>query len=430
MAEVQVETRAFAATWVREDTGEVVGATLGNTMCWNPRRPWALTIEHEGDRLVAPCGECPGCLEFLRRRLADRLKAKYSLLPSASTGTTSTVAAGNATAGATYSGKLWLIRIWYPKELQAELAHKLHRRKGLELEPGFYRLGVDSFAVLSRSKASTPKVLRRLKLRHHVEPIRLSRGRRAWRKLTAGLLVARALYGEQVKRWYARGLPPAEQLKWDVVKKAMQKPWRRRTGARVRTGSKIILVPPAIWSLDGDRMKEYRAAAEAASSPEEAIANRRRLAELVAGASAHLILDAPAQPALSREEVQRFYASMAARKNKGASATAAAALHPSTLLGGGLRSSGHITPPGTAADGAPKLLDWLHSGAPPPEMGRARDYEDWLDECWTDGRTRRVIIEERMLHAREEGVDQGKEKFERELGSWLERMKSKARSGT
>src|SRR5260370_438638 len=115
-------------------------------------------------------------------------------------------------------------------------AGKLHGRRGLEVGPGFFRLGTESFAILARAKESLPPLLRRLGLRHRVEPVRLSRGRRAWRKLTAGILVARAVYGEEVKRWYMRGLPETEKMRWDVVKKAMQKPWRRRTGARVRTG--------------------------------------------------------------------------------------------------------------------------------------------------------------------------------------------------
>lgn len=422
---VEVEKAAFAATWRDETTGEVVGYTLGDTMCQSPRRPWALTIENDGDRLIAPCGECPGCLEFLRRRLADRLSRKYGKGTPAGGGGMSNAAPRGVSASATHSGPLWMVRIWYPAELQVGLSARLHRRKGLELEPGFYRLGVDSFALITHSKDNVPSVLRRVGVRFTVEPVRLSRGRRAWRTLTAGILVARAVYGEQVKRWYARGLPAAERLRWDVVKKAMQKPWRRRTGARVRTGRKIILVPPAIWSMDGDRMKEYRAAAAAASSPEEAIANRRRLAEIVAGAASHLMFDAPAKPALTREDVQRFYASMAARKRRGATETSAAALPPSTLLGGGLRSSLHSgsAPPGPET--AVALEEWLHSGAPPPEMGRERDYEDWLDECWNDGRTRRAIIEERMTQERAKRVDQGKSKFELEVGSWLERMKSK-----
>ena len=213
-----------------------------------------------------------------------------------------------------------------------------------------------------------------------------------------------------------------------MIKKAMQKPWRRRTSPRVRNGSKIILVPPAIWSMDGDRLTKYRNATAGSASPEEVIANQRRLAELVAGTTATLRLTAPAEPALTREQVRAFYVSMAQRKAARASATSAADSNPSTLLGRGLHSSVHsgLAPP--LPERAPELEEWLHSGAPPPEMGREREYEDWLDETWSDGRTRRGIIEARMLEEREQRVDQGKEKFERETQSWLERMKSKIRS--
>ncbi len=426
---VGIDKAAFAATWRDEETGEILGYTLGDTMCRSPRRPWAMTGTDEDWQFPLPCGACDGCLERIRRALADRLKAKYcgpGCVTSASTGA---VESKSATVGATTPKQLWMIRIWYPKELQVELSAKLHRRRGLELEPGFFRLGTDSFAVLARSPALLPRALKRLGLRHRVEPVRLSRGRRAWRKLTAGILVARAVYGEQVNRWYMHGLPGAEKMRWDVVKKAMQKPWRRRTGARVRTGKKIILVPPAIWSMDGDRFKEYREAAAAASSPEKVIANRRRLAEIVAGATSHLILDAPAQPALTREAVQRFYAGMAARKNKGATEKSAAALNPSTLLGGGLLSSRRSLLTEGTHDAARELETWLHSGAPPQEMGREREYEDWLDQCWSDGRTRRAILVERatsddaMRRARERG------KYRADIDSWLERMKAKIRGG-
>jgi hypothetical protein len=426
---VEVERRAFAATWVAEETGEIVGTTLGDTMCWHPRRPWAITIANEGDTLIVPCGECPGCLEFLRRRLADRLKSKYGSPSSASSTSTKRARDSSATVGATFleraaitdasswekragarPGKfvaLCIVRIWYPQELQVELSAKLHRRRGLELEPGFFRLGTDSIALLARSKAALPRLLRRLGLRHRVEPVRLSRGRRAWRALTAGILVARAVYGEEVKRWYMRGLPAAERMRWDVVKRAMQKPWRRRTGARVRTGSKIILVPPAIWSMDGDRFKEYREAAAAASSPEQAMANRRRLAQIVAGASAHLNFDAPAQPALSREAVRRFYAGMAERKRQSATETSAAALNPSTLLGGGLRSS-------------------RHSGlAPPVEIPPDEELAQLK-------RTGIGLLLNRIedKRAREELYKRWQRlSFELELRDWTERMKGKIRGG-
>lgn len=404
---VEIEKAAFAATWRDESTGEIVGYTLGDTMCQSPRRPWALTIENDGDQLVAPCGKCPGCLEFLRRRLADRLNRKYGKATSAQAGSTSSAATRAASAGATSSTALWLIRVWAPADLHYYFSRKLHRRRGLELEPGTYRLGVNSFAVLARSRYASPRVLRRLGLRFHIEPIRLSRGRRAWRRLTSGILIARAVYGEQAKRWYARGLPPAERLRWDVVKKAMQKPWRRRTGARVRTGSRVILVPPAIWSMDGDRMKEYRAIAAGATSPEEIEGNKRWLIDLVAGVAKHQNLEAPAQPAPKQQVSREFYIEMAKRKNAGASASPVADPNPSTLPGGGLRSS-------------------VHSGnAPPVEIPPDEEL----------AKLSRIGIGLLLSGIEDQGERKELEKrwqrlsFALELQEWQERMKSKIRGG-
>jgi hypothetical protein len=62
-------------------------------------------------------------------------------------------------------------------------------------------------------------------------------------------------------------------------------------------------------------------------------------------------------------------------------------------------------------------------------MGSEREYEDWLDECWSDGRTRRAIIEQETAWRRSVVVDTPREKFERERASWLERMKGKIRGG-
>lgn len=404
---VEIEKAAFAATWRDESTGEIVGYTLGDTMCRSPRRPWAMTGTDDQWQFPLPCGECDGCLERIRRQLADRLNRKYGKATSAQAGSMSSAATHAASAGVTYSTALWLIRIWAPADLHYYFSRKLHRRRGLELESGTYRLGMNSFAVIARSAAPAPRVLKRLGLRYHVEPIRLSRGRRAWRRLTSGILIARAVYGEQTKRWYARGLPPAERLRWDVIKKAMQKPWRRRTGARVRTGSKIILVPPAIWSMDGDRMKEYRAIASSATSPEEIEGNKRWLLDLVAGVAKHSNLEAPAQPAPKQQVSREFYIEMAKRKNAGASAIAAPDLNPSTLLGGGLHSS-------------------VHSGnAPPAEIPPDEEL----------AKLKRVGIELLLMKiedkpAREELYKRWQRlSFALELKEWQERMKSKIRGG-
>ena len=56
------------------------------------------------------------------------------------------------------------------------------RGPDLELEPGMYRLGASSFAVLSRERTLISKVFAGLGLKFRIEPVR----RRAWRALTAG----------------------------------------------------------------------------------------------------------------------------------------------------------------------------------------------------------------------------------------------------
>ena len=209
--------RAFAATW-RDEKGAVVGTTYGGTMCLWPRKPWRIRFSGEGFEGVIRCGECPGCLEFDRRRLMDRLHTRYRATGAARCVSPSTGGSANSAGGADTFTKLFVIRIYAPIELHASLSRKLHRRRGLELEPGMWRMGASSFAILSRSDAWPPLVLRAMGLRFRVHPLRLSRGRRAFRILTAGLLVAREIYGEQINRWYARGLPPADRQKWEVKK--------------------------------------------------------------------------------------------------------------------------------------------------------------------------------------------------------------------
>lgn len=292
-----------------------------------------------------------------------------------------------------------------------------------------YRLGTESFAVLARAIGPATSLLKRLGMRHSVEPVRLRRGRRAWRALTAGLIVARAAYGEQVKRWYARGLPPAEKLEWSVEKKAMEKPWNRITGSRVRTANNVILVPPEIWRMSKNARKQYQTLAAQTFTPEQARANRIRLAQIIRRTSANLILTAPAQPALTREAVREWYAMKAKQARAGASSIPDPALNPSTLLGGGLRSSIHSGGAGSAEFDAVAESQWLHSGAPPPLAGRERDYEDWLDEVGPSGRTRRAVFAENDAKARDGARDRRKLEAARKINEALESLRKKLQGG-
>jgi len=263
----ETPARAFAATW-RTDSGQVVGTTFGGTMCWFPRKPWRLRIERDGYEHVIRCGECPGCLEFERRRLADRLHARYGPGSAQAAAAHTTETAKSAVAAGTSGRQLYIVRIWAPLERHTEISHKLHRRVRLELEPGTYRLGASSFAIVSREKTGLTLVLRRAGVEFRIEPVRFRRRRRAWRALTAGLMVAREVYGEQVKRWYARGLPPAARERWKVLKLQKYQPYDRARSPRAFTASKLILVPPEIWQLRRSDRRGLRDLLNRAPDPE------------------------------------------------------------------------------------------------------------------------------------------------------------------
>ena len=303
---------AFAATW-RDERGEVVATTWGGTMCLWPRKPWRIRIARDGFEHVIRCGECPGCLELDRRRLAQRLWSKYGAEPA------SLVVAGQRRLGARVpkahlaARSLFVVRIYAPMELHARMAHALHRRRGLQLEPGMWRLGASSFALVSRERESLSRVLKTAGVKFRIEPLRLSRGRRAFRVLTAGLLVAREIYGEQRNRWYARGLPPAEREKWEVQKVAAYRPYDKLAGPRAWTSRRFVLVPPAVWKLSRTDRRSLRGLLLRQSDPEGVRKVMGLVADTIRKAGGALHVSAPAKPVLTREQVARWYAENAAR---------------------------------------------------------------------------------------------------------------------
>ena len=344
--------QAFAATWRRPETGEIVGTTWGGTMCWWPRRPWAMKFAGEGFEGPLPCGECPGCLEFTRRRLADRLQAKYDHNGSLKA---KPERAGRSDPGVLEgapTSALYTIRIWAPLADQARLTRQLHRRRGVELEPGFFRLGSRSFALLSREVTHIRAILRSLKLEHRIEPVRMSRRRRAWRVITAGVLVAREVYGAQVKRWYVPGLPPAEKQSWEVEKHAMEMPWRRASGARARRSGNVVLVPPEVWRLRPTERRLLRREYASATSPEGVERVMGLVAAALAGQTRQFNLTEPAEGRLTREQVQAWYQEMARKRKARTETESASGSYSPPSKGGGYLSSVHSSgadPPGESA---------------------------------------------------------------------------------
>jgi hypothetical protein len=309
---------AFAATW-RNSENEIVGTTFGGTMCWMPLRPWSLRISREDWSGIVPCGECPGCLEFYRRRLADRLKAKYGI----------------------EVGKLYLIRIYAPVEHHAALSRKLHRRRGQQLEPGFIRLGATSFAVLAHGKVLPPLYLAGVRLETRTEAIRLSRGRRAWRSATAGMLVAREAYGKDLNRFYMPGLPPAERESWEVRTGSGANGYNRALSPRVWKSGNLVLVPPSVWALGRADRRTLRRDLGRQSSPEGIARVMAMVSEVLARRSQSSLLGPAARPVLNTDQVREFYSAMAKRVAQRASAAPSISLSSLPSEGRGYVSSIH-----------------------------------------------------------------------------------------
>lgn len=224
------QVHPHAATF-RDEAGEVVGYTPSDTTCLYPRKPSALAaVSEDGRRAVAlPCGFCPGCKEFYRRRLADRLVAEF----------------GKETQ------PIWLVEFNCPLGRQSSLFRSVHRTTTSRGRLGFLRCGTTGVAMI----VVGPKP--RLRARSFASGYFSSCGRmarpsrrHAWSKATRGLLRSRDEYGAQTNRWYIRGLAPAEKERWSIDTRVGIRGRAAGAGARIRaTADGISLFAPESWRL-------------------------------------------------------------------------------------------------------------------------------------------------------------------------------------
>ena len=377
-------------------------------MCWMPRKPWTLRIVREGYAHIIRCGECPGCLEFERRRLAGRLAAQYGLVRGAATSIHRTRGSATDASTSAHRNRLYLVRIYAPLEEHAALSHKLHRRRRLELQPGYWRLGADSFAVLSQTRSLPPLSLRGAPLRIRVEPILLRRGKRAWRSLTAGILVAREVYGEQTNRWYCRALPKAEREKWEVDVHAGAKGYSRSSSPRAWKGGQLLLVPPEVWRLGRADRRTLRRDLSSAVNPEGVARVMGIVADLVAKREASSLIGPAARPLLTSDQVKQWYADMARRKAARTQSERTDLIPPPSSEKEGYVSSGH-----SAGAGPPRSTagERLHEGLEPwTPLHLDKLPEDSLTELthkqWLHRKTRRELdahLEELRIKIKERG---------------------------
>jgi hypothetical protein len=377
-----VGSRAFAATW-RDESGQVVATTWGGTMCWYPRLPGRLRIKHGDFEHIIRCGDCKGCIEFDRRRLADRLRARYQ----------------------DHSATLWLIRIFEPLGRQSTLSHQLHRRPKLELEPGTFRLGPESFAILARSKKAISAALVRAGIKFNVSRILLSRKRRAWRSITGGLSISREVYGANTNRYYARGLPPAEKETWEVKRIAYQKGYNRASSPRAWIGNGRVLIPPEVMQWHRNNRRAFLEALRSATNPEQAAQVINLVSALNQKFERQFNLTAAPQARLTKEQKQAWYKREAERIAASELAGSALKIQPPLSEVGGYVSSVHTTSTET-----PKLLS-----------------DEELREVGPSGRERwmeRELERERLAPQRK-AEQRAKELAE--IQEWLERNQAKAK---
>jgi hypothetical protein len=273
--------------------------------------------------------------------MADRLHKKYGAHREQLRRKVSSQTRAQAAGPVPSTSQLFVVRIWAPMDQHASISHKLHRRRGLELEPGMWRLGATSFALLARVSAPLRAALKLAGLKHRIEPLRLSRGRRAWRVMTAGLTVAREIYGEQRNRWYARGLPPAEREKWEVKKVGRYQSYDRVRSPRAWSGSSLVLVPPEVWKLCRTDRRSLRGQLLRASDPEGVARVMRLVADALRHGNGNSGLAGAPKALLTREAVVAQYQRFAAKSSERAAHLLSDPDLPPSSERGGYVSSEH-----------------------------------------------------------------------------------------
>jgi hypothetical protein len=372
------QARDFAATW-RDQDDRIVGFIPGGTMCWEPRLSQRVRIEREGFQHIIRCGKCEGCRELDRRRLQDRLRAHYK----------------------DFKSTLWIVHIDRGGPLAAALCHNLHRRPALELEPGFFRCGPGAVAVLARNKSLIKAALQKFGTKPEFERVHFSRGGRAWRSLSAGLLHPRETYGENTNRYYCRGLPKAEKLSWEVNKIPYQKGYNRFTSPRAWKNGELVLVPAEVWKLGRNGRRMADRAMRSGPSSTQAAAIIRQVVALMPKSAGQSQLEAAPKGRLTREQVQAWYRRMAEQKAASSPSGSASEIFPPLSEVGGYRTSVHFISTET-----PKLLSdeqLLEVGPSGIERWREREQEKERLRGQREAETKaKIMAEQQAIIARME----------------------------
>lgn len=190
---------SYAASW-RDEHGGIVASVYGDTICLSPvdaRNLAAISADGNYESTL-PCRKCEGCRRYqmlvLRRRLVEGFKSCRE--------------------------KLWTLQVDCSPSVRQWVIRTL-RRTMMRTEWLGYCISKDGFVALI-AKATQPRLSAwitgptRL---YRAKPVKARARLSGWRKLTVGLLIPREVYGEQVNRFYFRGLAPYQREPLEVQTK-------------------------------------------------------------------------------------------------------------------------------------------------------------------------------------------------------------------
>jgi hypothetical protein len=209
------------------------------------------------------------------------------------------------------------------------------------------------------------------------------------------MVVSRQAYGEQVKRHYLPGLPPAEKEKSEIVRIPYERGYDNRRSPRAWARGELVLVPPAVWSMQSRDRRRVRNLLSHARDP-ESVGAVMTLVTAVASAFASPAIDA-AKPLLAVDAVQRRYAEDRRRRQVRDDAARAASTDPLApdLVRGRYASSVHST----FDEGSKLLSDADLTRAPPG------DRPLWMDRELKDQPARREHKDELAAKALRETLE-------------------------
>lgn len=293
------------ASWRRD--GEPPRYVPATTMCVSPRLPHRLRARREGFETTIRCGDCPGCREFEVLRLERRLVQTYAAIVASADDNGCRDRAQVSAIPKKIAPRLSAVRIYCPAEMHASMSRRIHRWRGVEIEPGFFRAGVDSFIVLSREHRELVARLRRRRFRVHAWPVKRLDRQVSWRAVARGLIVARSAYGENINRYYRRGLAPAAREHFEVVRINEYKRFDRARDPRATSERLGDLVPAEVLEVRRGFRLRMRNAFRFATTPEAVDSIMPEVLALVRRVAKPLVVSAVPKSAEEIERSRRAY---------------------------------------------------------------------------------------------------------------------------